>query len=363
MATQVTLGSGVIDSASGLKLRTNGTTEAVDISTAQVATLAKDAVVNGLTVGRGAGAVATNTAVGNSALEDNTSGNQNTAVGISALANNTTGNSNSAFGRQALALTTTGGANTAVGVDALVSNTTASSNTAVGYQAAYSQQTGIDTTAVGYRALYTATGLRNTAIGKEALYSLTTGTNNTAIGESAGYSMTTGSKNTIIGSYSGNQGGLDIRTASNHCVLSDGDGNIKAYWNAAGTMYSIGVYNASGGGGSTVVVDSGGNIYRSTSSLKYKRDVQDSTHGLDKVLQLRSVTYKSKKESEGDKVFGGLIAEEVHNAGLTEFVLYTDAGEPDALQYAQMVSLAFKAIQELKAEVDSLKAQINGASA
>ena len=230
--------------------------------------------IQGLTVGRGAGAVATNTAVGASALAANTTGGANSAFGSSALSLITSGSGATAFGFQALkantgsnntafghnslvtnetgtmnaafgggesgALTgalgqnTTGSSNTAVGQLALYSNTTASNNTAVGYQAAYSQQTGIDTTAVGYRALYTATGLRNTAIGKEALYSLTTGTNNTAIGESAGYSMTTGSKNTILGSYSGNQGGLDIRTASNYIVLSDGDGNPRGFFDGSG---------------------------------------------------------------------------------------------------------------------------------
>ena len=49
MATQVTLGSGVVDSASGLKLRTNGTTEAVDISTGQVATLAQNPILTSAT--------------------------------------------------------------------------------------------------------------------------------------------------------------------------------------------------------------------------------------------------------------------------------------------------------------------------
>jgi hypothetical protein len=44
-------------------------------------------------------------------------------------------------------------------------------------------------------------------------------------GVGAGYYVTTGYKNTIIGGYNGNQGGLDIRTASNNIVLSDGDGN------------------------------------------------------------------------------------------------------------------------------------------
>jgi hypothetical protein len=41
----------------------------------------------------------------------------------------------------------------------------------------------------------------------------------------AGAEITTGSNNTILGAYNGNQGGLDIRTASNYIVLSDGDGN------------------------------------------------------------------------------------------------------------------------------------------
>jgi hypothetical protein len=90
--------------------------------------------------------------------------------------------------------------------------------------------------------------------------------------------------------------------------------------------------------------------------LKYKTDVQDATHGLAEVLQLRPVTYKGK--NDGDTVFGGLIAEEVHEAGLTEFVQYADDETPDALAYGQMVSLAFKAIQEQQAMIDELKAKV-----
>jgi hypothetical protein len=47
------------------------------------------------------------------------------------------------------------------------------------------------------------------------------------LGNGAGYYLTTGTKNTIIGQFDGNNGGLDIRTASNHIVLSDGDGNPR----------------------------------------------------------------------------------------------------------------------------------------
>ena len=37
--------------------------------------------------------------------------------------------------------------------------------------------------------------------------------------------MTTGSRNTILGAYNGNQDSLDIRTADNYAVISDGAGN------------------------------------------------------------------------------------------------------------------------------------------
>jgi hypothetical protein len=80
-------------------------------------------------------------------------------------------------------------------------------------------------------------GSYNVASGALAL-SLATGSYNTAIGRNAGGSISSGAKNTIIGNYSGNQGGLDIRTASNYVVLSDGDGNPRAYWNGADATFS-----------------------------------------------------------------------------------------------------------------------------
>jgi hypothetical protein len=115
-------------------------------------------------------------------------------------------------------------------------------------------------------------------------------------------------------------------------------------------------YNNTTGSAANMVVTSAGDLQRSTSSLKYKTDINDATHGLAEVMLLRPVTYKGK--NDGDIVFGGLIAEEVHAAGLTEFVQYAEDGSPDALAYGNMVSLCIKAIQELKAELDTAKARI-----
>ena len=95
---------------------------------------------------------------------------------------------------------------------------------------------------------------------------------------------------------------------------------------------------------------------RSTSSIRYKNTVLDATHGLTELLALRPVTYKGN--DDGDTVFGGLIAEEVHDAGLTEFVQYNENDEPDALAYGNMVSLCIKAIQEQQATIESQAAAI-----
>jgi hypothetical protein len=114
-------------------------------------------------------------------------------------------------------------------------------------------------------------------------------------------------------------------------------------------------YNVTTGSAADAVLGADGVLRRSTSSLRYKTDVIDAAHGLADVLKLRSVTYKGI--NDGDKVFGGLIAEEVHDAGLTEFVAYDNEGRPDALAYGNMVALLVKAVQELKAELEALKAK------
>jgi hypothetical protein len=91
----------------------------------------------------------------------------------------------------------------------------------------------------------------------------TTSLQNTFVGSGSGYLVTSGQKNTIIGTYSGNQGGLDIRTSSNNIVLSDGDGNPRivgrvsitvstsavqlAQTMGIGGAYIVSAFNTSGG--------------------------------------------------------------------------------------------------------------------
>jgi hypothetical protein len=79
-----------------------------------------------------------------------------------------------------------------------------------------------------------------------------------------------------------------------------------------------------------------GTVQRSTSSLRYKRDVEDLDVTVAQVLALRPVTWRDRVEVETDPDtehrIPGFIAEEVHALGLTQFVVYDEEGRPDALQ-------------------------------
>ena len=91
----------------------NGATIAYINATA-FGTLGVDATINGLTVGKGGGAVSTNTALGYQALTANTSGDRSVAVGYQSAVANTTG-INTSVGYQSLYTNTSGTENTAVG--------------------------------------------------------------------------------------------------------------------------------------------------------------------------------------------------------------------------------------------------------
>jgi hypothetical protein len=143
---------------------------------------------------------------------------------------------------------------------------------------------------------------------------------------------------------------VDSADAANFYVRNDGVVNTGTSTNSP--------YNFTTATAANVVVTSAGTLQRSTSSIKYKRNVADAAHGLPELLQLRPVTYQSKSDADGDVQYGGLIAEEVDAAGLSEFVQYAEDGTPDALAYGNMVSLCIKAIQDQQVIIAELQAKV-----
>ncbi len=124
-----------------------------------------------------------------------------------------------------------------------------------------------------------------------------------------------------------------------------------------GNARITGAYNVTTGSAANVFVTTTGVLQRSTSSIKYKSDVEDYTKGLNEVMKLRPITYKSIN-SNSDKIYAGFIAEELADLKLTELYENNDNGEPDAISYAYMVTLLTKAIQQQQNQIDELKKRI-----
>jgi uncharacterized coiled-coil protein SlyX len=198
-----------------------------------------------------------NTAIGNSTLLNNTSGGENTAVGFQALLNNTdglantamgyvalfgntSGTSNTAIGAVALAYNTSGNYNTAIGLYALELNTIGSFNTATGSNALEGNTAGSSNTAIGVGALrFNKTGNNNTANGNSALQNNTMGNGNTANGVNALKQNTTGSKNTANGvnALVSNKTGSGNTAEGDGALLSNaGSFNVAVGFNAGSNL-------------------------------------------------------------------------------------------------------------------------------
>jgi hypothetical protein len=209
-------------------------------------------VIDTLTVGRGASGVATNTAVGVSALAANTSGTNNTAIGSSAGL-----------------LITSGASNTLIGSDCGRAITTASNNTGV-----------------GNAALLGTTGTSNTAIGISAGQSNTSGTFNTFCGYQAGYSNSTGSFSVFVGGAAGHSLGASCpgnvvvgqdaarvhangSTALTTATYSIYIGHLARGFNNSDTNCIVIGYTAIGEGANTVVIGNSSTVQQHFYATRY----------------------------------------------------------------------------------------------
>jgi len=242
----------------------NGTTVAVS----------NDMTIAGLTVGRGASAIGTNTAFGSSALGAITTGTANVGIGYNAGASLTT-NGSSLFIGYNCGQYTTGNQNTFIGPfcgTGVSGSTTGASNCGIGY----STLTAITTAAT------------NSALGYQALQAVTTGAGNIGIGSASGINLTTGSNNTYVGTSSFNSA---VGVSGELVVNSGGSATGKG----ANTAF------ITGGGGSSY---NGANsaAWAVTSDRRLKKNIVDNNVGLNAInaIQVRNFEYRLPEEVDPD---------------------------------------------------------------
>ena len=90
------------------------------------------------------------------------------------------------------------------------------------------------------------------------------------------------------------------------------------------------------------------------SSLRYKENVETIKYSLDKVLQMRGVTY-TKKDNGVNEI--GVIAEEMYNI-LPDLVLKNEEGEIDSVSYGRITAVLIEAIKEQQKQIEELKSLI-----
>jgi uncharacterized coiled-coil protein SlyX len=277
-----------------------------------------------------------NTAVGLFSLAANTDGDANTGVGASALHNNTEGVYNTAVGVDALNRNRVGGFNTAVGTQALFANTIGDSNTAVGAEALRYNTTGTHNTAVGVDALPNNNAESNTGVGNGALFNNTTGSLNTAIGWQALDENTTGFGNIAVGSHAGQgivTGNFNI-DIGNSGFLSGESGTIRIGQNLIhSATYIAGISGQTASGGAAVFVNTDGKLGTLTSSARFKTDIKSMDNTSEAILALKPVTFRYKKEidTQCTPQFG-LVAEDVEKVN-PDLVIRDREGKPYTVRY------------------------------
>lgn len=154
----------------------------------------------------------------------------------------------------------------------------------------------------------------------------------------------------------------------------DGNFSIEA---SSGTIYSKSIYDSTTAAGASVsITGTAGYLQRSTSSIKYKTDVEDmDTTKSESIYQMRPVWYRSKCATDRkDWSYYGLIAEEIAQIEprLVHWGEVKEDGtqEPEGVMYDRLTVLLLSEmkkqqvlITQLNAKVDSLQETVTAQAA
>jgi hypothetical protein len=252
-----------------------------------------------------------NTAEGQGALLNLTSGTFNTAVGLFSLRSNTQNTFNTPVGVGAL-FANTANDNTATGAVALLSNTTGTDNTANGSFALLNNTTGTENVAYGASALLNSTtGGGNTAVGFNALPNNTSGITNTAVGFNAGFGITTADNVIVIGT---NVAGQNL---DHSCFIGE-------------------IFGATSSSGTTVFINSDGRLGTITSSQRFKEAIEPMGQASETLFALKPVRFHYKKKIDPTRTSQfGLVAEDVEKVDPVLVVRDKEA-KPYSVRYDQV---------------------------
>jgi hypothetical protein len=169
-----------------------------------------------------------------------------------------------------------------------------------------------------------------------------------------------------VGDTSRSSSYIEVRTSTSGAsgvVFSDGvDGSNTGYRGTIEYAHSADRLDFKTAGVTRLQCDSSGNFTATGNVTAYsdvtlKENIETIPNALDKVLNLRGVEFdRNDKENNPHEI--GVIAQEVEEV-VPEVVLTNEEGLK-SVAYGNLVGLLIESIKELKAEVNDLKAQLEG---
>jgi len=167
---------------------------------------------------------------------------------------------------------------------------------------------------------------------------------------------------------------LKIGGSSGTTLSREGDGRIRSDQGflSSGPLGVTGnfTYVAPIGTGTTFPLywnSSTNVVYRLSSSQRYKANIRDAEFDYDALLQAKVRTFKNKQDIEevgedAAEVTYGYIAEELHDLGLTDFVVYENDEDgnprPESVNYMSMALASHEMLKHQGSLIKDLTARI-----
>jgi Collagen triple helix repeat (20 copies) len=149
--------------------------------------------------------------------------------------------------------------------------------------------------------------------------------------------------------------GIGVKDPTSAIVIPN-NGSINSN---GGTIYSQSIYNSTIGVSSNMFIGSAGQIQRSTSSIKYKTQVEDVDPNYSKnIYSMRPVWFRSLCEGDNPKwSHWGLIAEEMAELD-PRLCFFGKDNEPEGVQYDRIIPLMLVEMKLLRDRIQELETKI-----
>ena len=314
--------------------------------------------------------------VGNEAGRDNVGGYFNLFIGDKAGQSNTDGQKNTFVGSQSGQVNQSGGYNAYFGYNSGITST-GSGNVFFGANCGFNNESSAYNTYLGYAAGEYFQGSGNTFIGNQ-------------VGRNA-WNLSTGSGNVFIGNYVGSESGsvsdrlyIDNSNTNTPLIYGEFDNNLLAFntnktyvkhpTGTANGLYIQSTYNGNTdtwhlyqysskelalfyNGSKRGDFDITSGAYTSVSDKRFKKNIEEFTSVLNRVMLLQPKRYNFISQSNDEQKYVGLLAQDVKEL-FPSFVHYTKEDDVYTMDYAGLSVVAIQAIKEQQKEINDLKSEI-----